>query len=83
MLRTGFTDVVVEAVSAPIRMQRTSDYLRFARESFGALHHLMAAMTEAERADTWLEIEQAMEKFEGPTGFEGPCELLVGAGTKP
>ena len=56
--------------------------MRFERESFGALHQMMAAMSESERAETWEEIEAALRKFETKDGFVGPCEMLVGAGTK-
>src|SRR5207249_4863402 len=35
----------------------------------------------ARASDTWREIEEALKAFEGPDGFAGPCELLVGAGT--
>ena len=27
----------------------------------------------------WTEIEKELRRFEGPDGFVGPCELLVGA----
>ena len=50
-------------------------------ESFGALHQMLAGLSEQERTDTWREIEEALKAFEGPDGFAGPCELLVGAGT--
>ena len=43
---------------------------------------MMATLSEAERAETWQEIEAALGKFEGPGGFVGPCEMLVGAGSK-
>jgi len=56
--------------------------VRFERESFGALHQMMAAMSERERAETWEEIEAALGKFQTDHGFVGPCEMLVGAGTK-
>jgi hypothetical protein len=56
--------------------------VRFERESFGALHQMMTTMNEIERAETWREIEAALSKFETQDGFVGPCEMLVGAGTK-
>ena len=44
---------------------------------------MMAGLSEDERADTWTEIEQALARFETPAGgFVGPCEMLVGAGTR-
>ena len=33
-----------------------------------------------ERPGVWADIEAALARFEGPDGFVGPCELLVGAG---
>ena len=56
--------------------------MRFERESFGALHQMMAALSESERAATWKEIETALGKYESDAGFVGPCEMLVGVGTK-
>jgi hypothetical protein len=41
----------------------------------------MAGLTDEEREDTWREVEDALSRFEGPDGFVGPCEMLVGAGT--
>lgn len=82
-LRTaGFHDVTVEAVNAPVRLPSAAECVRFERESFGALHQMMTTLSDRERDDTWLEIEQELAKFEGPEGFLGPCEMLVGAGRK-
>jgi hypothetical protein len=55
--------------------------LRFERESFGALHQMMAGLSEAEREDAWNEIELELAGFETGRGFEGPCELIVSVGT--
>jgi len=51
------------------------------RESFGALHQMLAGLGPAEQADAWAEIEEALPQFEGPDGFVGPCELLVATAT--
>jgi hypothetical protein len=77
----GFTDVVVERLAAPLRMPSAADCARLERESFGALHQMLADLAEADRAAVWAEIEGALGQFEGPEGFVGPCELLVAAGT--
>jgi hypothetical protein len=55
--------------------------VRFERESFGALHQMMVALSETERAQAWQAIEEALRAFETGDGFVGPCEMLVGAGT--
>jgi hypothetical protein len=78
----GFRDVAVEAIEAPVRMASAAECVAFERESFGALHQMMATLSEADRADTWREIEEALRQFDAADGFVGPCELLVGAGRK-
>jgi SAM-dependent methyltransferase len=78
----GFQDIESRRISAPLRMASAAEYLRFARESFGALHQMLAGMPEAERQSVWDEIKHALRQFEGPDGFTGPCELIVAAGTK-
>jgi hypothetical protein len=80
--RAGFRDVQVRKVDSPVRLPSAAECVRFERESFGALHQMMATMSEIERVETWEEIEAALGKFETQDGFVGPCEMLVGAGTK-
>jgi SAM-dependent methyltransferase len=80
--QAGFRDVEVRRVDSPVRLASAAECVRFERESFGALHQMMAAMSERERTETWNEIEAALRKFETDDGFVGPCEMLVGAGTK-
>jgi SAM-dependent methyltransferase len=80
--RAGFADVEVHAVDSPVRLPSAAECVRFERESFGALHQMMAGLSDAERADTWAEIEQALAKHQTADGFVGPCEMLVGAGTR-
>ena len=77
----GFRDVAVHTVPSPVRVSTAAECVRFERESFGALHQMMRNLSEAEKAETWAEIEQALAVFEGPDGFVGPCEMLVGVGT--
>ena len=69
-------------MEAPLALGSAAECARLERESFGALHQMLAGLDEAERAETWAEIEDALRRFEGPDGFLGPCELLVAVGTK-
>tara|TARA_R110001599_G_C12244342_1_gene659022 strand:+ start:935 stop:1798 length:864 start_codon:yes stop_codon:yes gene_type:complete len=80
--RAGFRCVTVEKVDAPVRLPSAAECVRFERESFGALHQMMVSLSDAERAETWEEIESELKKFEGPGGFAGPCEMLVAMGVK-
>lgn len=82
LAQAGFREVEVRVVDSPVRLPNAAECVRFERESFGALHQMMAGMSEAERAETWDEIEAALKKFEGPDGFVGPCEMLVGAASR-
>ena len=78
----GFRHVQVQAVSAPLRLSSAAECVRFERESFGALHQMLSGLDESDREAAWQEIEEALRQFEGKDGFEAPCEVLVGAGTK-
>ena len=80
--RAGFHDVEVRRVSAPLRMASVAECLRFERESFGALHQMLSGLDEPEREDAWDEIERELSQFDTSGGFEGPCELIVAAGTR-
>ena len=80
--RAGFRDVEIRVVAAPLRMASAAECLRFERESFGALHQMLGGLDEGAREAAWQEIENGLARFEGPHGFEAPCELLVAAGTK-
>lgn len=82
LTEAGFRDVRVEVVPAPVRLPSAAECVRFERESFGALHQLLATVPEEERGGVWDEIEEALRQFEGPEGFVGPCELLVASGVK-
>jgi SAM-dependent methyltransferase len=81
--RAGFTDVEARRVPAPLQLPSTAEFVRFARESFGALHQMLAGLSEAEREEAWSEIERELSRYETAGGFEGPCELLVAGGTAP
>lgn len=81
--KAGFSDIQIRVVPTPLRMASAAEYVRFARESFGALHQMLASIsTEAEREDVWREIAEAMREFQNSNGFEGPCELIIGVGVK-
>lgn len=81
--QAGFRDVQVQKVDSPLRLPTAAECVRFERESFGALLQMMSGMDDAERAATWEEIESTLARFEsGQDGFVGPCEMLVGSGTR-
>lgn len=78
----GFRDVTAEAVDAPLLLPSAAECLRFERESFGALHQMLAEVPAQEREDIWAEVHDGLRQFEADGAFVGPCELLVGSGTR-
>lgn len=80
--KAGLTDITVTTVPSPVRMSSAAECVRFERESFGALHQMLSGLDEDGREQAWAEITEQLSQFEGPDGFEGPCEMLVVTGTK-
>lgn len=78
----GFSNVESKTVSAPLRMKSAAECVRFERESFGALHQMLAGLDEVGRQSAWEEIERELSAFEDEAGFQGPCEMIVGVGVK-
>jgi SAM-dependent methyltransferase len=79
----GLVDVTVTAIPSPVRMANAKDCVQFEKESFGALHQMLADVDTLQREAAWIEVEEALGQFEGPGGFVGPCEMLVVSGTRP
>lgn len=80
--QAGFRKVGSQAVPAPLRMAHAQDCVRFERESFGALHQMLAGLTPTEQDQAWQEISTELARFEGPEGFQAPAELIVAWGVK-
>lgn len=79
---SGFTDIRIEKVEAPVRLTSAADCLQFEQESFGALHQMLGGLSDAEKDVAWEEIEQALKQFENGQQFVGPCEMLIVVGRR-
>lgn len=82
LARAGFHDITVESVPSPVRLASAAECVRFERESFGALHQMLAGLPVAAREETWSEIAAELAQFEQADGFHGPCEMLVVSGRR-
>ena len=80
--QAGFAHPEVRAVPVPHRATSAAEYVRVAREAFGAFNAMMAHLSPQERESVWNEVEESMRSFESAGGFEVPGECLVGAATK-
>ncbi len=70
-------------MSAPLLLPSAADCVRFERESFAALHQMLAGLDEAGREAAWQQITADLQVFENADGFAGPCKMLVAAATNP
>lgn len=77
----GLGEAQFRVIQAPLRLADAAECVRFEQESYGALQQMLAGVSAAEREATWQEVQEALLPFEGPDGFESPCELLVGSAT--
>jgi len=80
--KAGFGDVSVHAVTARRRFPSLADALRYAKETPLPLRDLLVQLNPAQQAQAWTDIEHAFERFVGLDGYESPCEVLIGTGTK-
>ncbi|MDQ3306900.1 MAG: methyltransferase domain-containing protein [Actinomycetota bacterium] len=78
----GFHDIVIELIDAPVQLPTAAECARFERESFGALHQMLASLSPQEQRSAWAEIEEALGQFETDEGFVGPCELVIAGATR-
>lgn len=80
--KAGFRDVQTRNVPAPLKMPSSADCVRFEKESFGALHQMLAGLDDKGKKEAWDEISAELKSFDTAGGFVGPCELVIGAGVK-
>ena len=76
-----FREIFVHTVPTRRRFPSLGEAMQYARGPL-PLRELMARLSHAEQEQAWAEIEQALAQFVGPNGYDSPCELLIGAGTK-
>ncbi|SPE34935.1 Metalloid methyltransferase [Burkholderiales bacterium] len=80
--KAGFVNVASRVVAAPVRLASAAECVRFEQESFGALHQMLSTLDADGKAAAWEEILTRFAQFERDGRFEGPCELVVGVGTR-
>src|SRR5262249_58455536 len=77
----GFREVAVRPVPTRRRFPSLSDAMQYARGPL-PLRELLARLSPSERDQAWTEIERALARFVGPTGYDAPCEVLIGVGRR-
>jgi ubiquinone/menaquinone biosynthesis C-methylase UbiE len=77
----GFREISVHTVPTRRRFPSLAEAMQYARGPL-PLRELMVRLSDAEQQRAWREIERALAQFVGPNGYDSPCELLIGVGTK-
>jgi SAM-dependent methyltransferase len=78
----GFLDVRQQTIDAPLRFESAKECVRWRREASGTMQQMLSGLGHDARERIWKEIEEAMQQFETPQGFESPCELLICSAVK-
>jgi SAM-dependent methyltransferase len=73
----GFEDVREKVVNAPLRLASADECLRWRREASGTMQEMLGGLDDETRETIWMEIADALRKYETSEGFESPCELLI------
>ena len=78
---TSLSDVAIRTVSIRRHFSSAGEAIQRMRDGF--FHHEEGTnLSDSQREQAWVEIEQQLRQFEGPNGVEVPGEFLIGAGTK-
>ena len=78
----GFRDVATTRLPAPFRLPSARAYLDFVRSSASPIQQILGSVGEAAREAAWTAMEQRLQQFATPQGWEGPNELLLTAGRR-
>jgi ubiquinone/menaquinone biosynthesis C-methylase UbiE len=71
LAQAGLREIESRIVPAPLRLASAAEFLKFEKESFGALHQMLADLEQAQQDAAWAEIEREFRVFER----DGVCEL--------
>lgn len=82
LLKAGFTEVAVRAVSAPFHAPSAAHYVDFLRTSASPIIEILAPLSGAARQEAWNDMTRQLEVFSTASGWEGSNELLQVVGGK-
>jgi SAM-dependent methyltransferase len=80
--KAGFRDVAVHVLATRRRFPSLADAMQYAKGTPLPVRELLVQLNPRQQDEAWTHIERAFQQFVGPDGFDSPCELLIGVGTK-
>jgi ubiquinone/menaquinone biosynthesis C-methylase UbiE len=81
--QAGFREIVTTRIAAPFNLPTATDYLKFIRTSAGPIVQILQRLDTVKAEAAWADMEQALGRYQTPTGWEGPNELLLTAARRP
>lgn len=81
--QAGFTDVAMERIYAPFQLPSPRDYLHFVRTSASPILQILGHLNPEAREAALEDMEEQLEVFQLPEGWEGPNELLLVSAMRP
>jgi SAM-dependent methyltransferase len=78
---TGFVAVEQETLTVPLRMPSAAQALAMMRDAFGAYRAVIGDRPTEVQEAAWAEVARTLLRFETPTGFVAPAEVLIVGGT--
>ncbi len=83
MADAGFENVQVCELAAPMRLPAVAHYIDFIRSSGSPILQILAPLSAGAQAAAWADMANALERFTGADGWEGPNALLLCSGALP
>jgi ubiquinone/menaquinone biosynthesis C-methylase UbiE len=80
---TGFVDIDVRALDAPMRLPSVKHYLGFVQTAGLPIMAILAPLPAAAQAAAWQDIEAQLLRFNSADDWVGPNELLLCTATRP
>jgi SAM-dependent methyltransferase len=82
LAKAGLRQIESRIVPAPLRLASAAECLKFEKESFGALHQMLAGLEQAQKDAAWAEIEHEFRAFERDGVCELSSEVVIATGTR-
>ena len=82
LAEAGFVDVEVRVISAPMHLPSCKHYIAFVRTAGLPVMALLAPLSAAAQREAWRDISEQLARFSTPSGWVGPNELLLCAGSR-
>lgn len=81
--QAGFIGVATARISAPFQLASAQDYLAFVRTAASPIVQILGALEPLAQEAAWADMQDRLDVFQTPEGWEGPNELLLATGQRP